>query len=75
MPLTEFDFDGASRVVAIGVDGANAGVLLHDRPVESWTDVPAASLDFAASKAALVRHIDALLDELSGTNSGARAAK
>ena len=68
VPLGKLDLDGASRVVSIGVDAANAGVLMHDRPVDSWTDVPAASVDFAASKAALVRHIEALLDELAGVN-------
>jgi arsenate reductase (thioredoxin) len=53
----------AARVVVIGLepdalDGKPTGV------VETWRDVPAASTDYAAARASLMQHIDALLDEL-----------
>jgi len=62
---TTGDLATARRVVAIGVDlapiaPAAASVADH------WDDVPAASLDYAAARAALEKHIEALLDELAG---------
>jgi arsenate reductase len=32
---------------------------------EQWTDVPAASVDYAAASAALKKHVEALIEELS----------
>lgn len=60
--VTPPDLSGATRVVTIGVE------LAHERartPAESWDDVPPASKDYAAARAALQRHIDALLDDLA----------
>jgi protein-tyrosine-phosphatase len=67
--LTRDDASAARRVIAIGV------ALPSFRPgadarSESWQDIPPASADYAAARAALARHIDALLDELQ--TEGAR---
>lgn len=53
----------AVRVVVIGLelealDGEPTGM------VEMWRDVPAASVDYAAARASLMQHVDALLDQL-----------
>lgn len=62
-PLTAIDVVAASRVIAIGVDlsAFNAEARV---PIELWSDIPPASVDYAASRAALLRHIEVLLDEL-----------
>ena len=62
-PLTARDVENARRVIAIGVD---LSPFMRDTraPAELWSDVPPASVDYRASRAALLRHIDALLDEL-----------
>ena len=61
--LTSADVATASRVIAIGVDLSS---FLREKqvPSELWSDVPPASVDYAASRAALLRHIGSLLDEL-----------
>jgi len=58
------DVARAIHVVAIGVEAAS---LPRDRrvPVEQWDDVPAASVDYAASHNSLERHVSALLDRLA----------
>ena len=61
--LSKDDVTGAKRVVAIGVELPALGAD-SQTPIESWDDVPPASVDYAAARAALQRHIDALLDEL-----------
>lgn len=61
--LTSLDVSGALRVVAIGVDLTSFSAAAH-APIEEWVDVPPASIDYAAARAALLRHIDALLDSL-----------
>lgn len=53
----------ASRVIAIGVDPAKLG-LGPETPVETWNDVPPASVDYAAAHESLQQHVDALLTEL-----------
>jgi arsenate reductase (thioredoxin) len=60
------DLTKARRVVAIGVDLASIAPAAAP-VVRHWDDVPAASLDYAAARAALEKHIEALLDELAGT--------
>jgi arsenate reductase (thioredoxin) len=65
--LTELDLKNASHVIAIGVDRSRPGAL-QDPDIVSWDDVPPASVDFAASKAALQQHIDELLDQLAATS-------
>jgi arsenate reductase (thioredoxin) len=62
-PLAPSDLAGAARVIAIGVDLSHHGKSARG-PIESWDDVPPASVDYDASKAALERHIDMLLDDL-----------
>jgi arsenate reductase len=62
-PLTPRDVSTASQVIAIGVDISS---FVHEDQVstELWSDVPPASIDYAASRAVLLRHIDVLLDKL-----------
>ena len=61
--LSHEDTAQASRVVAIGVDLASfAGDARA--PIQLWSDVPPASVDYASSRAALLRHIELLLQEL-----------
>ena len=61
--VTAADAAGALRVVVIGTvlptDLAAAAPA-----VEVWGDIPAASEDFAGARAALLRHLDALLQDL-----------
>ena len=61
--LTQNDVSGAQRVIAIGVD-LNRFKTDESGMIESWTDIPPASIDYAASRDALLRHIDILLVEL-----------
>jgi protein-tyrosine-phosphatase len=58
--IAEADTADATRVVAIGLNPESSG---SDGAVEYWTDVPD-STNYPAARAALQRHIDALLDEL-----------
>jgi len=61
--LATTDVARATRVVAIGVDlTVHADVARVS--IQSWDDVPAASVDYAAARATLQRHIDDLLDDL-----------
>ncbi len=62
--LSSHDISAASRVIAIGVDltpfDATASI-----PTERWDDLPAsASADFAATRAAILGHIEATLNAL-----------
>jgi protein-tyrosine-phosphatase len=57
------DIAGAAEVVAIGVDLTTQADEAQ-APIQSWNDVPPASVDYAAARAALQQHIDALLVEL-----------
>lgn len=59
---------GAERVVLIGLD-TNALDGRSSGSVESWLDVPAASVDYSAARTSLVQHIDALLDELESSRT------
>lgn len=61
--LQKEDMTGATRVIAIGVD-LKARADEAQAPIQSWDDIPPASVDYAAARAALQGHIDALLDEL-----------
>lgn len=61
--LATEDISGAKRVIAIGVDLADHANEARV-PIQSWDDVPPASVDYAAARAALQHHIDVLLDEL-----------
>jgi arsenate reductase len=61
--FTDAEVAGASRVIAIGVEpavfGAGAEVA-----IESWSNVPAASIDYSAARNSLKRHVDELLADL-----------
>ena len=63
LPLAHGDLASAARVIAIGVDLSS---MKDDSssPIQQWEDVPPASVDYAASRDALIRHIDILLREL-----------
>lgn len=61
--LTTQDLTSAHRVISLGCDpddltGGNARV-------DRWDDVPPASQDLAASRAAIKRHLDELVNELA----------
>ncbi len=63
LAVTAEDFSKAARVITIGIDvAAVAGATTT--PVEAWNDIPPASVDYSASKAALQRHIVELLARL-----------
>jgi protein-tyrosine-phosphatase len=62
--VTSADVAGAVRTVAIGTD-LPASVRVDEQTIESWTDVPPASSDYDAARAALKAHIAALLDRLA----------
>ena len=66
--LTQSDVSGARRVIAIGVDLGDFQIS-ESTLIEHWTDIPAATIDYAASKAALLRHINVLLAELQTDGS------
>jgi len=59
--VTAADIAGAARVVTFGCDISK--IAPGARP-ESWADVPGPSEDYAASRQAIDRHLDALLAEL-----------
>ena len=61
--VTAADAAGALRVVAIGT-ALPADVAAAAPAVEVWSDVPAASEDFAGAREALLRHLEALLETL-----------
>jgi arsenate reductase len=61
--VSQAELRSASRIIAISLEAA-ALKLDSDTSVDSWLDVPAASVDYAAAMASLQRHVDALLDEL-----------
>ena len=60
--VTRADLTSAHRVISLGcdhddLDGANARL-------ERWDDVPPPSQDLSASRAAIRRHLDALVNDL-----------
>jgi protein-tyrosine-phosphatase len=61
---TAGDLTGAHRVVAIGVDLSAIAPVAVPKTIR-WDDVPAASVDFAAARASIAKHIELLLDELA----------
>jgi arsenate reductase (thioredoxin) len=68
--LEKADLAEAVQVVAIGVESP-----LFDQPataaIERWTDIPPASTQYAASRDAMRRRIEALLARLSARRSTA----
>ena len=61
--LTAEDANQSPLLVAIGVDltGFGSG---DEKAIVQWNDIPPASVDFEASRAAMMIHIDELLDDL-----------
>ena len=62
--LTTEDLTSAHRVISLGCDLDD--LTEGNVPVDRWDDVPPASRDLAASRAAIKRHLDALVNELAG---------
>ena len=61
--LTAEDLTSAHRVISLGCDLDD--LTEGNVPVDRWDDVPPASRDLAASRAAIKRHLDALVNELA----------
>jgi arsenate reductase (thioredoxin) len=61
--VTTEDLTSAHRVVSLGCDPADLDG--GDVRVDRWDDVPPASQDLDASRAAIERHLDLLVDELA----------
>jgi hypothetical protein len=62
--LAAADVDAAARVIAISTE-LPPGIQVDAQRVESWSDVPAASVNYAAARDALKSHVAALLDRLA----------
>jgi arsenate reductase (thioredoxin) len=64
--LTAEDLTGAHRVISLSCDpdDLDAGNARVDR----WDDVPPASQDLGASRAAIKRHLDVLVKELAASD-------
>jgi protein-tyrosine-phosphatase len=61
--LTAEDLASAHMVISLGCDVDD--LAEGNAPVDRWDDVPPASRDLAASRAAIKRHLDALVNELA----------
>ena len=62
--LTTEDLTSAHRVISLGCDLDD--LAEGNARVDRWDDVPPASQDLGASRAAIERHLDALVNELAG---------
>jgi arsenate reductase len=58
------DVTASERVIAIGVALPSAATP-DTSTVEQWNDVPAASVDYAAARAALKAHVEDLIERMS----------
>ncbi|MDA8020861.1 MAG: hypothetical protein MPN21_25780 [Thermoanaerobaculia bacterium] len=67
--LSKQDVAESKRIVAIATDLARATDGAAHK-LEQWDDVPPASVDYEASKAALLSHVESLLAELAADSSG-----
>ena len=61
--LTTEDLTSAHRVISLGCDLDD--LAEGNARVDRWDDVPPASQDLAASRAAIKRHLDELVNELA----------
>ena len=61
--VTAADVASASRVITFNL--APDEVPISDSAVERWDDVPAVSENLEAARAAIRRHLDRLIDDLS----------
>jgi arsenate reductase len=65
--VTAAELDQAARVISIGC--ALSDLEIAPERVESWDDVPMVSQDLSGSSAAILRHVAALVEELSGRSA------
>jgi arsenate reductase len=65
MAVAATDVSASRRVIVINTTLPEDRTPAATAP-EQWTDVPAASLDYAAASASLKAHVEALIEELSG---------
>ena len=63
--VTAEELTSARHVVAIGVDLTAIAPAAASK-ASHWDDVPPASVDYAAARASMEKHIELLLDELAG---------
>lgn len=68
------DFKDAIQIVSIGLDEKVIGPT-GVAPLDIWTDIPAASVDYKASRDALRKGMEALLDRLAQTAKARPAPK
>jgi arsenate reductase len=61
--VTTQDLTSAHRVISLGCDLSDLGE--GNARVDRWDDVPPASQDLGAARAAIRRHLDELVDELA----------
>jgi arsenate reductase (thioredoxin) len=61
--VTAVELDQAVRVISIGC--ALTDLEIAPERVESWDDVPMVSKDLPGSRAAILRHVEALVSELA----------
>jgi arsenate reductase len=66
--VSDVELQAAARVVAIGVDLGEAGVLAGTR-LESWNDIPPVSTSYPAARDAIRSRLDALLRNLEGSRA------
>jgi protein-tyrosine-phosphatase len=64
--ITAADVAAADQIVLINTELASA-IAKPSKPIEKWTDVPPASIDYGAAREALKTHVRALLDRLSAS--------
>jgi chromate transporter len=67
--LAEADVAGAARVVTIGVPLGRLAGAAGSR-VEAWDDIPPVSTSYPAARAALIAHVEVLLEKLKGAPRG-----
>ena len=60
-PLRQRDIDEAALVVLIGVQ-LPPSLQPNARPFWSWSDVPAATQDYAAARAAILEHLEVIAE-------------
>jgi len=61
--LSETDVTSSLRLVSIGSDLSQYAEHVSDE-ISNWSEIPPASVDYEASKAAILAEVNALLDEL-----------
>jgi DNA-binding beta-propeller fold protein YncE len=62
--ISAADIASANRVILINTE-LSADLSGKGPPIEKWTDVPPASVDYGAARDALKTHVRAVLDQLS----------